>query len=146
VSEQRIDPPLPDGAVIRSLQQRISTTNLAVEQTPDDSEDPGRAEDTFAPALGFSEFAQQVGVGEMQDLLEAAAAYTACIEKQPHFTRPHLMRHVAAATGTSDANREDSMRSFGLLLRHGKIEKVDGGLFAVTESCNYLAQARRMTG
>jgi len=146
VSEQRIDPPLPDGAVIRSLQQRISTTNLAVEQSPDDSEDPGRAEDTFVPALSFSEFAQQVGVGEMPDLLEAAAAYTACIEKQPLFTRPHLMRHVAAATGTREVNREDSMRNFGLLLRHGKIEKVDGGLFTITGSCNYLAQARRMTG
>jgi len=146
VSEQRIDPPLPDGAVIRSLQQRISTTNLAVEQSPDDSEDPGRAEDAFVPALSFSEFAQQVGVGEMPDLLEAAAAYTACIEKQPLFTRPHLMRHVAAATGTREVNREDSMRNFGLLLRHGKIEKVDGGLFTITGSCNYLAQARRMTG
>jgi hypothetical protein len=37
------------------------------------------------------------------------------------------------------------MRSFGLLLRQGKIEKVDGGLFAITDNCSYLAQARRMS-
>ena len=145
VSGQRIDRPLPGGAVISGLQQRIGMTDLAVAQTPDDSKDPAGAEDTFTPALSFSEFAGQVGAGEMPELLEAAAAYTACIEKQPHFSRPHLMRHVAIAAGTGEANREDSMRSFGLLLRQGKIEKVDGGLFAITDNCSYIAQARRMS-
>ncbi|MCA3511618.1 MAG: hypothetical protein IOC80_02285 [Rhodobacter sp.] len=144
VSEQRIDRTLPDGAVILSLQQRITRADPAVADAPDDSGAPAGAEDAFAPALSFSRFAQQVGAGEMPDLLEAAAAYTVCIEKQPHFTRPHLMRHVADATGTGEANREDAMRNFGLLLRQGKIAKADDGLFAVTESCTYLAQARRM--
>lgn len=145
VSGQRIDRPLPDGAVISGLQQSIGMTDLAAVQTPDDSKDPAGAKDAFAPALNFSEFAGQVGAGDMPDLLEAAAAYTACIERQPHFTRPHLMRHVADATGTGEANREDVMRGFGLLLRQGKIEKVDGGLFAITDNCTYLAQARRMS-
>ena len=144
VSEQRIDRTLPDGAVILSLQQRITIADPAVADAPDDSGAPAGAEDAFAPALSFSRFAQQVGAGEMPDILEAAAAYTVCIEKQPHFTRPHLMRHVADATGTGEANREDAMRNFGLLLRQGKIAKADDGLFAVTESCTYLAQARRM--
>jgi hypothetical protein len=55
------------------------------------------------------------------------------------------MRHVAAATETSDVNREDSMRSFGTLLRQGKIAKVKRGQFAITDSSYYLAEARRMT-
>ncbi len=144
VSEQRIDRPVPDGAIIRGLQQRISITDLAIGQRPDAFEDAAWAEDAFAPALSFSEFAEQVGAGAMPDILEAAAAYTVCIEKQPHFARPHLMRLIAEAFGTGDAIREESMRSFGLLLRQGKIAKADGGLFAVTESCAYLPQARRL--
>jgi hypothetical protein len=37
------------------------------------------------------------------------------------------------------------MRSFGTLLRQGKIAKVKRGQFAITDSSHYLAEARRMT-
>jgi hypothetical protein len=55
------------------------------------------------------------------------------------------MRHVSAVTPDTDAVREDSMRSFGQLLRQGKIEKVKRGQFAITDTSYYLAEARRMT-
>ena len=99
----------------------------------------------FPSSGNFPEFAEHLGASALPDLLEAAAAYTSCMEGRPHFTRPHLMRHVATATEQSDMNREDSMRSFGTLLRQGKIAKVKRGQFAITDSSHYLAEARRMT-
>jgi hypothetical protein len=44
------------------------------------------------------------------------------------------MRHVAAVTEDSEGVRESSMRSFGTLLRQGKIAKVKRGQFAITDS------------
>jgi len=145
VSEQRIDRPAPDGANNRVVPRRISTTNLAVEETPEDIHAPAEADTLFAASRNFAEFAEHLGASDMPDLLEAAAAYTACVEGRPYFSRPHLMRHVAAASGHTDLNREDSMRSFGTLLRQGKIAKVKRGQFAITDSSYYLAEARRMT-
>jgi hypothetical protein len=81
----------------------------------------------------------------MPELLEAAAAYTACFEGMEHFTRPHLMRHVAAVADEAAQGREDGLRSFGQLLRQGKLEKVKRGQFAITDMSYYLAEARRMT-
>jgi len=145
VSEQRIDRPAADGASNRVVPRRISTTNLAIDDVAEDSDAPAETDNIFAASRNFAEFAEHLGASDMPDLLEAAAAYTSCIEGRPHFTRPHLMRHVAAATEVSDANREDSMRSFGTLLRQGKIAKVKRGQFAITDSSYYLAEARRMT-
>ncbi len=154
VSEQRIDRPattdaLPGGRV---MPRRVSSGNLALNDHDDEDDedmigDELSAEDAdniFASSKSFAEFAERLGASEMPDLLEAAAAYTACIEGRPHFSRPHLMRHVAAVADDTAAGREDSMRSFGQLLRQGKIEKVKRGQFAITDSSYYLAEARRM--
>ena len=145
VSEQRIDRPAPDASVNRVMHQRISTTILVVEDSPEEGKAPAEAKTILASSRNFPEFAEHLGASALPDLLEAAAAYTSCMEGRPHFTRPHLMRHVATATEQSDVNREDSMRSFGTLLRQGKIAKVKRGQFAITDSSPYLAEARRMT-
>ncbi len=149
VSEQRIDRPAA-AAMSRVMPRRVTAGNLAFEEEADaddvvDAQNQPEAENIFASSKNFIEFADRLGAVDLPDLLEAAAAYTACIEGRPHFTRPHLMRHVAAVTEDNDMNREDSMRSFGQLLRQGKIEKVKRGQFAITDSSYYLAEARRMT-
>jgi hypothetical protein len=145
VSEQRIDRPSnTDASPTRVMPRRVSAGNLAVE-TVEDSAAETEADNIFASSRSFAEFAERLGATELPDLLEAAAAYTACIEGQPSFSRPQLMRHVSAVTPDTDAVREDSMRSFGQLLRQGKIEKVKRGQFAITDTSYYLAEARRMT-
>jgi hypothetical protein len=143
VSEQRIDRPAPDRAADRRAERQIGRMDLAGGETPDDSAPPARA--GSKRTLTFAEFAGQLGASTVADLVEAAAAYTACIEERPHFTRPDLMRYVATAIGTGDAQREDSMRSFGTLLRQGRITKTERGQFGITDSSQYLAEARRMT-
>jgi hypothetical protein len=128
------------------LPRRVTSGNLALDDDEDIEADEGvDSENIFANSRSFAEFAERLGATELPDLLEAAAAYTACIEGRPHFSRPHLMRHVAAIAEDVDANREDGLRSFGQLLRTGKIEKVKRGQFAITDHSHYLAEARRMT-
>ncbi|WP_224825521.1 hypothetical protein [Cognatishimia sp. MH4019] len=123
VAEQRVDATAP-GAPVRP--RRISKTKVAAP----DSEG------------GFAEFAQSAGASELPDLLEAAAAYTAYVEGRENFTRPQVMRRAAAVAGKDGFSREDGLRSFGQLLREGKINKLSRGQFVVSEETRFRPDAR----
>lgn len=148
VSEQRIDAPKAPtsegGGAPRILPRRVTSGNLALHPEADDTEQQPDAENIFASSKSFAEFADRLGATELPDLLEAAAAYTSCIEGRPHFSRPHLMRYISEMKEDGEYAREDGLRSFGQLLRQGKIEKVRRGQFAITDNSYYLAEARRM--
>jgi hypothetical protein len=94
---------------------------------------------------GLVDFAERLGVTSMAEMLEAAAAYATCIEKRSQFTRPQLMRRLMASAGTRKVSREDGLRSFGTLLRTGRIEKVSRGFYVLAETSPYLAEARRLS-
>ena len=85
---------------------------------------------------GFAAFANEVGARELHELLEAAAAYMSFVEGWEQFSRPQLMTRVKQVS-TSGFNREDGLRTFGQLLREGKIEKTSGGRFTASEQINY---------
>jgi hypothetical protein len=99
----------------------------------------------FGDAKGFAEFADRVGAHGLSDLLEAAAAYGAAVEGRDSFTRPQLLRQIAGVSGDT-VTREDELRSFGALLRDGRIVKVKRGQFALTETSPLLAEARKIAG
>lgn len=142
VSEQRVDRPhgaAHDGAAIRP--RRISAGNLAVFSDPED-EDEG-AEVTPESATSFADFAGKIGATSLIDLLEAAAVYTASVEGRATFSRPQILRKVEFVS-TRSYNREDSLRSFGTLLRQGKIQKTGRGQFTVTGNSRFMAEARRV--
>jgi len=94
----------------------------------------------------FQEFADAQGAHELPDLLEAAAAYAAYIKGQPNFTRPELMSKVMKLSDDGTHSREDSLRSFGQLLREGKIVKVKKGQFAVSEETRFRPDNVRFAG
>lgn len=94
---------------------------------------------------GFASFADMVGARSMAEMLEAAAAYATCVEKRTQFTRPQLMRRMIASAGGKPVSREDGLRSFGTLLRTGRIEKVTRGHYSLAENSPYLAEARRLS-
>jgi hypothetical protein len=77
-------------------------------------------------------------------MLEAAAAYATCVEKRDQFTRPQLMRRLMASAGGKPISREDGLRSFGTLLRTGRVEKVGRGHYVLAANSPYLAEARRL--
>lgn len=94
---------------------------------------------------GLASFAELVGARSMAEMLEAAAAYATCVENRSQFTRPQLMRRMVASAGGKPVSREDGLRSFGTLLRTGRIEKVTRGHYSLAENSPYLAEARRLT-
>jgi hypothetical protein len=163
VSEQRIDrrasEPAPAAAAAsgpvapvspvrpRRLSAGAAAASSAALREPDldeDEDDTDEDANIFVDARGFADFADRLGAQSLSDLLEAAAAYTACVEGRPHFTRPQLIRQIAALG--PQANREDSLRGFGTLLRDGKIERVKRGQYALTDQSHFLAEAKKIVG
>ena len=90
---------------------------------------------------GFAEFAGDMGATSLPDLLEAAAAYMSFVEGRDQFSRPQLMSKVREVE-TAESTREDRLRSFGQLLREGKIEKLRGGRFTASDRISYRPEAK----
>lgn len=148
VSEQRIDRSgetlAPATALIRP--RRVSAAMLAHPAAPtivamdDDDDDTPLSP---AEAKNFADFAESLGASGLADLLEAAAAYTSSVEGRPHFSRPQIIKKVVAVAQDNGYSREDGLRSFGMLLRQGKIAKVKRGQFAITSASRFYTKARR---
>jgi len=165
VSEQRVDKRIEEDT-LRNIAAQVGPTdeqpkafvrprrisaasNLAVSAAQSDDEEDGDDEEfdtaaIFTDTKGFIEFADRLGADNLPAMLEAAAAYSACVEGRPHFTRPQLLRQVSVATPEVEMTRENSLRGFGALLRAGKIAKVKRGQYALTESSHYLTEARKL--
>lgn len=137
VSEQRVDREnLQPAAAVRP--RRVATTLIVGDDDLNDAE-PLSPED----AKSFTDFAERLGARSLAELLEVAAVYTATVEGKDSFSRPHLLRRVNAATGVEDFSREDYLRSFGSLLRQGRIQKVEPGRFSVTDVSPFMTEMRR---
>ena len=104
----------------------------------------GCAATAAAHAASFTELAARVGAVDLPDLLEAAASYLAFVEEREQFSRPQLMTKVRQVE-QEDFNREDSLRHFGRLLREGKLRKVAGGRFAVSDRINFRPEERAVS-
>lgn len=102
-------------------------------------------EDSAAEESGFAQFAQEQGAQSLLDLLEAAASYLSFIEGQEQFSRPQLMNKVRSLK-QDEFNREESLRSFGQLLRDGKIQKAGGGRFAASNLIGFRPDNERAAG
>lgn len=142
VSEQRVDLPaeaIKPAAVIRPRRVGAAALSLTDVEEDADEEAPLSPEE----AKSFAEFADRLGATNLAELLEAAAAYTATVEGMPHFSRPHLLRKVANIADEEEFSREDGLRSFGMLLRQGKIQKISRGQFMITEASRFMSEARR---
>ncbi|MEL6648699.1 MAG: hypothetical protein AAFQ05_13600, partial [Pseudomonadota bacterium] len=136
----------------RPIESRPAPLKLVAEQRVDTERDPVRprrvsaaqtADQVELPqdASSFSEFAEDLGANNLSELLEAAAAYMADVEGRVQFSRPMLMGKLKQATA-QDFSREDSLKSFGQLLRNGKLKKLKGGRFTVTDETDFRSAKR----
>ncbi|QMU57225.1 MAG: hypothetical protein GKR98_02795 [Boseongicola sp.] len=126
----------------------ISSQRVDSKPANDDEIHPKRVEKPevdAAKAANFKDFASKMGAVELPDLLEAAAAYTAFVEGQPHFSRPEIMKRVARVDPALQVSREAGLRSFGQLLRQGKIQKLQRGQFTIDENTRFNP-AQRIAG
>ena len=151
VSEQRIDEDDEIALDLGSLQAEMDDSFLQDDGSglknlaQSGGEDMTRHDvdqNFIAESTSFAEFAEKMGATELPDLLEAAAAYTAFVEGQPHFGRPQIMRQVADFAGKGEFSREEGQRSFGKLLRQGKIVKIKRGKFEIAETTRFKPEAR----
>jgi hypothetical protein len=126
VAEQRID--VSDNASVTPVRPRRVA---AVIETPTTSPDTS----------SFADFAADVGAQKLPDLLEAAAAYLSFVEGHEVFSRPQLMTKVRQVE-KENFTREEGLRSFGLLLREGKIQKLKGGRFQASDHIGFKQDAR----
>ncbi|WP_170393531.1 hypothetical protein [Ruegeria arenilitoris] len=129
VAEQRIDNQTVDAGPVTP--RRVKSETETEDETPEEG--------------GFALFAQEQGAQSLPDLLEAAAAYLSFIEGQEQFSRPQLMNKIRSLK-QNDFNREESLRSFGQLLRDGKIEKAGGGRFAASTQIGFRPDDERAAG
>ena len=127
IAEQRVDTALADAGPVTP--RRVTSES--------DKQNPEEA--------GFAQFAQDQGAQSLPDLLEAAAAYLSFIEGQEQFSRPQLMNKIRSLK-QDDFNREESLRTFGQLLRDGKIEKAGGGRFAASTDIGFRPNDERAAG
>ncbi|KHA52943.1 putative lipoprotein [Sulfitobacter geojensis] len=128
VAEQRIDvqKPVANAGPVRP--RRISAAAEEALPGPDGE--------------NFTDFAADMGATTLPQLLEAAAAYMSFVEGRDQFSRPQLMTKVRQAGGPDGFSREEGLRSFGQLLRAGKIEKIKGGRFTVSDEIGYRPDER----
>ncbi|MDU8942719.1 hypothetical protein [Ovoidimarina sediminis] len=121
-------------------EQRVDADDIAPRRVSSETIDPELEAEANG---GFRAFAEKMGATELPDLLEAAAAYSAFVEGQREFSRPQLMRRVAhVEPGGEGFTREAGLRSFGQLLRQGKIQKLKRGQFTITEDTRFNPEAR----
>jgi hypothetical protein len=131
VAEQRVAP-APDASEAGPVRPRRVRRTVPAPETQAPSE--------AGMASGFAAYAQDVGAAELPELLEAAAAYMSYVEGRDQFSRPQLMTTLRQAEVT-DSSREDRLRSFGQLLREGKIRKTSGGRFTAAETISFKPAA-----
>ena len=131
---------------------RLAPLKLVAEQridTPRDPVQPRRVARDQVPATDasggetFAEFANAQGARDLPELLEAAAAFMADVEGRTQFSRPMLM-HKLREVQSDGFSREEALRSFGQLLRSGKLQKLKGGRFTVTDATEYRPAARNV--
>ena len=123
-------------------EQRIDTED----STAADPVRPRRVEtvdeETQFEEGSFADFANEMGATTLPQQLEAAAAYMSFVEGREQFSRPQLMAKVRQVNAQDEFSREDGLRHFGQLLRAGKIEKVKGGRFTVSEDIGFRPDHR----
>ncbi|SEN76828.1 hypothetical protein SAMN04488103_107174 [Gemmobacter aquatilis] len=151
VSELRVDrdpaPRAPETVQpVRPRRVTGGSAALAAQSFDEDEDEDDDEVSIFTDAKGFAEFAERIGAEGFPALLEAAAAYAACVEGRPHFSRPQLMRQVSEQAEEEGITREDGLRYFGTLLREGRIVKVRRGQYALAETSHVLAKARKLVG
>ncbi len=137
VAEQRVSEPATPESV---AEKPAAATTAPVRPRRVRTEAKPTTAEAFNSDTGFAKYVQETGAVELHELLEAAASYLSFVKGQDVFSRPELINKVRA-TGT-EFNREDSMRSFGQLLRDGKIARKRNGRFSASEQIGFQPQGR----
>jgi hypothetical protein len=101
---------------------------------------------TSDAARSFADFAEDLGVLDLSELLEAAAVYNTLVLNKPEFTRAQLFRQVEDMTKEEAPALEEVLTEFGDLLREGRMQKMRRGTYAVGPTSPLMVEARKIAG
>lgn len=87
--------------------------------------------------IGFPEFAALSDADDLLGLMEVAAAYLTIHQGRNEFSRQLVMQTLFEVVSPEEVSREDGIRAFGTLLKQGKVEKAERGLFSLPASSPY---------
>jgi hypothetical protein len=143
VASQRVDLAREPQPVVPSPVQPVRPRRVTLDQIAAEAprSAPERAETAARAAGSFAAFAAEMGATSLTDILEAAAVYASVVEGAEDFSRPQIIEKVREASA-QDFSREDGLRSFGILLRTGRITRVRGGRFAVAGDSRFHPDRR----
>ena len=143
VAEQRIVPdekksePSMRPTLVKPVRpRRIRNSSAAVAEEFEMDTDAIASTEAPEPKVDFGVFAQQMGVDKLPELLEAAASFMTFVEEYEKFSRPQVMTLVREVMG-DNYTREDGLRAFGQLLREGKLIRLSGGRFTVSDGIGF---------
>ncbi|MDN5786290.1 hypothetical protein [Pseudorhodobacter sp.] len=150
VSEQRIDTPRvkPNAAqthITPVRPRRVASGSLALSTDHDDDDDDDQDEgaNIFTGATSFADYVEMLGAEDLPQLLEAAAAYGAHVEGRSDVSRLAMVDHIYAMKPALKEDRETVLRSFGTLLREGRLQKTRHGHFVLSETSPLYAEAEK---
>ena len=149
-------PPSPDATLVLAAEQRVNGTAGGADRGAGEKVSPRRVgqallsidalfdegDDKAEPAdQGFARFLAEVAPEDISAAIDAAAAYLSHAEGREDFPRQQMMRLIIGRQDAQD--REAVMRSFGVLLREGKLRRSRRGQFESGPRSDYAEAARR---
>ena len=87
----------------------------------------------------FDTYVDKVGATELDELMEAAAAFLNTVEGVTSFTRPQVMHMILRQERGKQFTREDCLRSFDMHVRKGTISKVEHGQYVIRQDSRYVS-------
>jgi len=135
-----VSDPRPDHAPLRLVaSQRVDAPPEGLEEHPVPVEEEDDIEEEPAPVrsrASFAVFATEMGATSLPDLLEAAAAWLCFVDELESVSRSQLLALAAEVQGEAP-DREEGLRTFGTLLRQGRIAPVAGGRYRISEGSRF---------
>ncbi|MEM1388557.1 MAG: hypothetical protein AAGG54_13180 [Pseudomonadota bacterium] len=139
ISEQRVDTkPLDDTLSDDVRPRRVRAEDL---DAPEGAMPlPDGAVDEPDEASGFGKYVHETAPEGLQEMLEASTAFAAMVEGEASSTRPQIMSRVMQHLPKDSFSREDGLRAFGVLLREGRITRVERGRFTIAKSSRFYSK------
>lgn len=84
------------------------------------------------PRDDLRQFAQSTGAASLPELLEASAAFVTLVNGRPSFSRGEILGLLDEFSEEDGFSQEARIKSFGKLLRSGRIQRAQNGEYEIT--------------
>ncbi|MBV0911258.1 hypothetical protein [Anianabacter salinae] len=128
VSEQRVDHSA-------AAPERAPVTPRRVAQIEDETPE-AVTEDDDVNVTEFASYVGRTGANELDELIEASAAFGITELGQDAVSRGEIVRRVNKYLNGA-LSREDALRAFGQLLREGRLSRLQRGAFGITDKTRF---------